>query len=108
MDEITVAESYFNGEDAADLLPAWFVTRMMEESGSYGLLLNNGVTLGIERIERLHRAKDGSLWLDVVLCPRPTYAADRKAQLFYAPGEAQEASVNVSQIALAFDLGGGG
>jgi hypothetical protein len=46
-------------ETAHDRLPAWFVSRMMEESGRFGLLLTTREVLGIERIDALHAAMDG-------------------------------------------------
>ena len=102
-------ESYFNAQDAAEgALPAWFIPRMMDNStGAYCLMLSTGLVMAVQRIDRLHRASDGGLWLDVELAERPAYASERKAGIFYAQSHGQEATVNASHVVTAFEFSPG-
>lgn len=84
-------------------LPAWFVTRMTETPGKYGLMLSNGNILAIERILALHTASDGTLWLDVQMVATGDYlpgSLDRR--VFTAPSDVLEASVNAGAVVAAF------
>ena len=49
---------------ARNLLPAWFIPRMMDDSWSFGLMLTTGVVVAIETINAVHQAADGSIWID--------------------------------------------
>lgn len=98
--------SYFNAEDAvANALPAWFVHHMMDTGGGgFALMLTSGLTMAVERIDRIHKAADGTLWLDIILDPAPSYASDRIAGTFYAKASNQWASINASHVVAAYEL----
>ena len=50
---------------ACELLPAFFVPRMMWEDGRYVFVLSNGRRLRFSRIWDVSKACDGSLWIDI-------------------------------------------
>jgi hypothetical protein len=103
-DEITEFEAEPDDERRAalDLLPAWFVGRMMDDTWLFGLLLSNGQTLPIQHIEAVHRAADGSLWLDVLMAERGSVLTPGK--YLYAPTSRLHASVNAAYVVAAFEL----
>jgi hypothetical protein len=89
-------------ETAHHRLPAWFVPRMMEESGRFGLLLTSREVLGIERIDALHASIDGGIWLDVTLL---SGTPDRKhLTLLLAATSGCRASINASHVVAAWEL----
>ena len=54
-------------DEAASLLPAWFVSRMIGLRGRFGLLLTTGEILRITSIGALHQSPTGIVLLDVLL-----------------------------------------
>ncbi len=89
--------------DAMELLPAWFVKRMMTDAWHFGLLTTSGSIIGIHQIHRTYQAADGSIWIDVELMSiyPPTVA---EASMFIAPTSRTQASINTSHIVTAFEL----
>lgn len=99
----TVEPETFSTPDQAetDWLPAWFVPRMMEGNGGLALYLVTGISLPIERIDRVHRACDGTIWLDVILT-LPADATDLKLRV---PASQPEATVNANHVVAAIETG---
>jgi hypothetical protein len=86
----------------AEWLPAWFVPRMMEGNGGLALYLVTGVVVPIDRIDRVHQAADGSVWLDVVLSlPGDGFDGRRMA----LPATNPEASLNAAHVVAAIETG---
>lgn len=56
-----------DSEEAAQLLPAWFGSRMIGLRGKFGLLLTTGDVLRITSIAALHQSACGTILLDVLL-----------------------------------------
>jgi hypothetical protein len=54
-------------DEAANLLPAWFGSRMIGLRGRFGLVLTTGDTLRITSIGALHQSSSGIILLDVLL-----------------------------------------
>jgi len=54
-------------DEAASLLPAWFVSRMIGLRGRFGLLLTTGEILRITSVTALHESPHGVILLDVLL-----------------------------------------
>src|SRR5690625_3404375 len=97
----TGPETYTLPEEAAEnWLPAWFVPRMMQGNGGLALWLTTGMALPIERIERVHRASDGSVWLDVILT-----LPDEATTEGGLPATEPEATVNAAHVVAAFETG---
>jgi hypothetical protein len=89
--------------EAQRLLPAWFTARMMTDSWSFGLLLDTGDTLWIERIDRVRQGANGMIWIDVTMLRNSPRDEGRYGGLF-APTSRLSASVNASKIVLALEL----
>ena len=86
------------------LLPAWFTERMMCDHWSFALLTVSGVTICIESIQKVVRASDGSIWLDVVLLEEGNPWTGKIENKLSAPTSRLEASVNASHIVAAYEL----
>jgi hypothetical protein len=54
-------------DEAANLLPAWFGSRMIGLRGRFGLVLTTGDTLRLTSIGALHQSSSGIILLDVLL-----------------------------------------
>ena len=89
--------------EAMELLPAWFVKRMMTDAWHFGLLTTSGTVIGIHQIHRTYQAADGSIWIDVELMS--VYPPEVPANsIFIAPTSRTQASINTSHIVTAFEL----
>jgi hypothetical protein len=91
-------------ERARRLLPTWFVPRMMDDEWFFGLLLVTGRTLRITHIDDVHRAADGSLWIDASMEDPPDNFSKREEGHLYAPTSRLTVSVNAAHIVAAFEL----
>ncbi|MBF0401217.1 MAG: hypothetical protein HQL90_10665 [Magnetococcales bacterium] len=94
--------------EEARILPAWFVPRMMTDNWFFGLLMVSGITIGVERIEKLRRDAAGNIWLDVILLDRlmSHMAVPYKSTktFFVAPTSRTTASINASHVMAVFEL----
>lgn len=92
----------------AELLPAWFVARMMDDEWCFGLLLTTGQTLVITNINAVHQDARGDLWMDVWLADRERVADLQRdgswPNVMGAPTSRLLASVRVDQIIAAIEL----
>ena len=92
-------------EDFNELLPAWFTLRMMVDTWFFGLLTDTGVTICIQRIDRIYQAKDGAVWIDVELMEgEQSFWTKKIVRPFLAPTSRLEASINTQHIVAAFEL----
>lgn len=89
-------------EAAMRILPAWFVPRMMTDEWSFGLLLITGQILCLTHINSVHRAGDGSVWLDVEMMRAGDVWVPKNG--FVAPTSRTWASVNAAHVIAAFEL----
>lgn len=89
--------------EAANLLPAWFTTRMMTDTWLFGLLTDTGITIIINHINDVTQAADGEIWLDVdIETDQPT--PDIPFPKFFSPTSRTKASIAVRHIVAAFEL----
>lgn len=92
----------------ARVLPAWFVPRMMTDNWFFGFLMVSGITIGVERIEKLHRDAAGNIWLDVILLDRTMSngAVPYKStkSFFVSPTSRTTATINSTHIMAVFEL----
>jgi len=84
---------------------------MMCDTWGFGLLLENGNVLGIEQIEKIVQAADGSLWLDVKLLDYNWHIDDEYLEDFFsgkiikAPmPDRCYATINASKIVVALEI----
>ena len=93
-------------ERAKRLLPAWFVGRMMGDRRNFAFLMATGDMVHFETILDVHKAADGSLWVDVALVdgvPMSNQGCSTKGRHIVTPVDRQIASINIGHIALAFE-----
>jgi hypothetical protein len=89
----------------AELLPARFVPRMLDDVWFFGLLLDTGIVLAVSHIKAVHQARDGSLWLDVeMLTDAPLWAENLPIKTVTAPTSRLTASINDRHVVWAFDM----
>jgi hypothetical protein len=92
-------------EAAQKLLPSWFIIRMMSDSWYFGLLTVNNTIIGIQCIDGVSQAADGSIWMDVTLLDTNLLRTDVLQQdIIIAPTSRTRASINASHIVAAFEL----
>ena len=91
-------------KEAEELLPAWFIRRMMDDVWHFGLLMSDGTLIGIQAIERVSVGADKSIWIDVRLKVDGSYLPPENKRVFIAPTSRETASINTAHIAAAFEL----
>ena len=93
-------------EEAAKVLPARFVPRMMGDEWFFGLFMSDGSVLGISGIDEIHRDASGQLWLDVRMLDGLVVLHGNGAplNLRLAPTSRLNASVAVRHIMYAIEL----
>lgn len=99
----TLSEHDERIDAARQLLPAWFVPRMMDDNWVFGLLLANGKTLVIEQIDEVRQAGDGSIWIDATMYQGGRCDV-RDWNLVYTPTSRSQVSINVAHVILALEL----
>lgn len=87
-------------ETALKLMPGWFVSRMMTDDWHFGLMMSNGITIGIHTVNRVWQAADQTIWLDVELMTDNPFSTE----VLIAPTSRTKASINASHVLLAFEL----
>lgn len=90
--------------DAFRMLPAGFIRQWLGERGTYGLLLSNGIWLGISEIEELHKAADGSLWIDVRMLENAGLVNEVWGQKVVIAPTRSIISINVAHVVCALKL----
>jgi hypothetical protein len=88
---------------ASQLLPAWFIPRMMEDVWSFGLLMSEGTLISIDTILDVHQAADGSIWLDVRLSEGIPFTIEKYPKLLKSPTSRTDASINARYTMAAFE-----
>jgi hypothetical protein len=98
-----------DSEEAANLLPVWFASRMTGLRGKFGLLLTTGDVLKITSIVALHQSPHGAIILDVLLdnagAPDAVDLAWRPKHYLGAPVPgATMATVNATHVVAAVEF----
>lgn len=100
------------GRKAAEILPAWYTTRMMpidlgegrlgREYWPFGLLMSDGRTIVVTSISSL---SDDGKWMDVELAVVDEWGVGNKPNYIFAVAKDRtEASVQVSHVMAAVEL----
>jgi len=93
-------------KQASQVLPAWFVPRMMNDEWMFGLLLTTGNWLPLKRIARVFEGSTGDIWMDVEALPRfklPGGQGESMSFVQVAEGRTM-VSVATGQVVLAMEL----
>jgi hypothetical protein len=98
-----------DSDEAAQLLPAWFGSRMIGLRGKFGLLLTTGDVLKITSLGALHQSAGGTILLDVLLdhagVPEAVDEAWRPKHYLGAPVPgATMATINLAHVVGAFEF----
>lgn len=89
---------------AAEILPAWYTTRMMSDQWCFGLWTVSGQMIAITKIKSL---SDDAEWMDVELAeagdlPKPY--ADKPDVIVAVASDRTSASIKIANIVAATDL----
>lgn len=89
---------------AAEILPAWYTTRMMSDQWCFGLWTVSGQMIAITKIKSL---SDDAEWMDVELAeasdlPKPY--ADNPDVIVAVAADRTSASIKIANIVAATDL----
>lgn len=90
-------------EKMTEILPVWYIGRMANDEWGFGLLLNSGCVLAIERIVGV---SDDGQWLEVSLLSQDGRSAELNGRvvLYRIEEDRPSASVRVDQIEAAFEI----
>lgn len=96
-------------DEAATLLPAWLVSRMVGLRGSFGLLLSTGDVMRVSSIAAVHQSSTGIVLLDVMLdrpgVPDGVDLAWEPKQFLGAPVIGSTlATVNLAHVVVAIEF----
>jgi hypothetical protein len=100
-----------NRREKIRLLPAWFCERMMSRDGTYALVLNGGITVGVKKILQMHQDSASRIWLDIELMPLAeaevhlSNGGSQSRPIIGATGDQKKATLNAECIMLAYELG---
>jgi hypothetical protein len=93
---------------APKLLPAWFVTRMIDSIGDFAFLLTTGDVVHFVTINAIRQDVSGELWVDVALATKaPDQSGARHGWIWRraaAGGGDISASIQAAHIFAAVDL----
>lgn len=101
------AEDDANAVFGSPLLPGWLTERMMHDTWEFGLITAGGLCLCIHHIDRVWRAADGGVWLDVTFLGDVPDGLDDwpGLKMVAAPTDRTHGSVNAAHIVAALELG---
>lgn len=87
---------------AAEILPAWYTERMMDDHWYFGLVTTDGKTIAIRNITAI---SDDGKWMDVDLLTRDELPAGKEDELIHAiAGDRTSASVQIEKIVMAYEI----
>lgn len=89
---------------AAEVVPAWYTSRMMDEHWLFGLLVADGRVIAIKKIKAV---SDDGQWMDVELAEADEaekHAAKLGKAVYAVAPDRTTASVRVASIVAAVDL----
>ena len=88
---------------AAEILPAWYTERMMTDHWLFGLATADGRVLVITSIASV---SDDGKWMDVELAEKGAWMLDEDdpKYVFAKHADRRKASVQISQIVMAYEL----
>ena len=87
---------------AAEILPAWYTSRMMQDQWYFGLVTTDGHTIAIGRISAI---SDDGKWMDVELLTSDEVPNDRNTKFITAVAEdRRSASIQIEKIVMAYEI----
>ena len=87
---------------AAEILPAWYTSRMMQDQWYFGLVTTDGHTIAIGRISAI---SDDGKWMDVELLTSDEVPNDRNTKFITAVADdRRSASIQIEKIVMAYEI----
>ena len=87
---------------AAEILPAWYTSRMIQDQWYFGLVTTDGHTIAIGRISAI---SDDGKWMDVELLTSDEVPNDRNTKFITAVAEdRRSASIQIEKIVMAYEI----
>ena len=87
---------------AAEILPAWYTSRMMQDQWYFGLVTTDGHAIAIGRISAI---SDDGKWMDVELLTSDEVPSDRDTKFITAVAEdRRSASIQIEKIVMAYEI----
>ena len=87
---------------AAEILPAWYTSRMMQDQWYFGLVTTDGHAIAIGRISAI---SDDGKWMDVELLTSDEVPNDRNTKFITAVAEdRRSASIQIEKIVMAYEI----
>lgn len=91
-----------NAGKAAEILPAWYTSRMMQDQWYFGLVTTDGHTIAIGRISAI---SDNGKWMDVELLTSDEVPDDRNTKFITAVADDRKsASIQIEKIVMAYEI----
>ncbi|MDJ0726313.1 MAG: hypothetical protein QNJ38_14460 [Prochloraceae cyanobacterium] len=97
-------EREYEIEKYIKLLPAWFTSRMLDDSWHFGLLMITGDIIAIQYINSIKQDANGNIWLDATLQDCQVDEEVQSHKVFVAPTSRTNVSINSSHVMAAFEL----
>ena len=91
-------------DNAAKLLPTWFVPRMMQDYWTFGLLLSTGDILAVATINEVSKGENGDVWINAELCEHTPFCKLGGKEAITSPTERVSISINASHVVAAMEL----
>ena len=87
---------------AAEILPAWYTSRMMQDQWYFGLVTTDGHAIAIGRISAI---SDDGKWMDVELLTSDEVPNDRNTKFITAVADdRRSASIQIEKIVMAYEI----
>ena len=87
---------------AAEILPAWYTSRMMEDQWYFGLVTTDGHTIAIGRISAI---SDDGKWMDVELLTSDEVPNNKGTKFTTAiANDRRSASIQIEKIVMAYEI----
>lgn len=91
-----------NAGKAAEILPAWYTSRMMQDQWYFGLIATDGYTIAIGKISAI---SDDGKWMDVELLTSDEVPNNKDTRFITAVADdRRSASVQIEKIVMAYEI----
>lgn len=104
-------EDHYAGDDDCSppepAIPGYLFHRMETDTWFFGVLLDSGAVLAVERVSRIAPDDSGNLWVDFEMLEKQNCMLGESCplgRLSYSPTERTTITVNARHIVAAFEL----
>lgn len=91
-----------NVSKVAEILPAWYTSRMMQDQWFFGLVTTDGHTIAIGKISSI---SDNGKWMDVELLTADEVPNNKDTKFITAVADdRRSASIQIEKIVMAYEI----